>query len=448
MEEDWDIIGFSVLDETIVNDILNMDEAHRLRPHVLILAGGIEAQFNYQTLLDKSACRIVVLGEGEVPLLRLAEGDPWQNIPGIVLKNMAVAMDEELFNEATQTIPWETINYEDYWDVYTEMYGDQWNDDIADQVKTVRIFSRNRCPIGCKYCSSTFQLTLATGGRVPVIGTTDDNLISVIQRVVDSHPETRMIYFTDDDFCINKVKVIEFCKKAIEHNFGDLIFMCFARITDLTEDVIRWMSRANFRKLNIGVESFSQQVLDEVGKRCDVDRVHVVLKLLKENGIRPHFNILLTTPQSRLDDVETTVDHTMSYISDSFYMAGIIAGIEPLKGAEMAEMYCEFKSEVIQIPGTDHYLQRDGVIYGVDPQVREFQIRYAEGLDAEMDEFARENEIRHPFSNNTALGKLLFSKRLIAEIRRDHGVPQATQGEHSNSPVFTGPGDSTRHMLA
>ena len=36
------------------------------------------------------------------------------------------------------------------------------------------------------------------------------------------------------------------------------------------------------QKLNIGVESFSQRVLDEVGKRCDVKEIEPVLKLLKK----------------------------------------------------------------------------------------------------------------------------------------------------------------------
>ena len=75
------------------------------------------------------------------------------------------------------------------------------------------------------------------------------------------------------DFAINKPSVIRFCKQVIEQDFGNLAFMCFARITDLNEEVIQWMSKANFCKLNIGVESFSQRVLNEVGKRCDVKEI-------------------------------------------------------------------------------------------------------------------------------------------------------------------------------
>ena len=110
----------------------------------------------------------------------LADDVPWQNIPGIVVKNLAKPMNQELFNEATCGIEWEKLPYEDYWNVYKKIYGNKWNSDIEKEVNTVRIFSRNRCPIGCKFCSSTAQLTLASGGKVPVISTTESNLISVV----------------------------------------------------------------------------------------------------------------------------------------------------------------------------------------------------------------------------------------------------------------------------
>lgn len=422
LEKEWDIIGFSVLDPTLEQDIQNMYTAQKLRPDALLIAGGIEAQFNYQTLLDKTPCRIVVLGEGEIPLRMLADGEPWEKIPGIVVKNLAVAMTQELFNEATQAIPWETINYEDYWDVYVKFYQDQWSEDIADQVKTVRIFSRNRCPIGCKYCSSTCQLTQATGGKVPVIGVTEDNLISVIERVVKAHPDTRMIYLTDDDFLLDKKSVIRFCKKVVERDFGNLIFMSCSRITDLTDEVMEWLSKANFRKLNIGVESFSQAVLDEIGKKCDVDRIHTVLKRIKDYGIRPYCDIILTTPKSTLEDVESTLDNIMEYMSDDYYMAGIILGIWPLKGTELAEMHWDYRSHVVQIPGTGYYLRRDDYIHAEDPLVREFQRRFTEGIDAAVDQFIKEHNIRHAHGASIALMKCKFAKRLIADIRDEYSV--------------------------
>lgn len=416
---DWDIIGFSLLDETLLEDIKNIYLAKKIRPNALLVAGGVEAQFNYQQILDKTPCKIVILGEGEVPMLMIANEHHYNEIPGIVVKNPAKALSQELFNEATDSIPWEKINYEDYWAVYKEMYGDEWNKEIEDSVNTVRVFSRNRCPIGCKYCSSTFQLTLASEGKVPVISQTEESLIHVIKRIKDSHKDVRMIYLTDDDFIINKRSVIRFCKLVVENKLNDLKYMAFSRITDLNEEVIQWLKKANFVKLNIGVESFSQTVLQEVGKRCPVEEIEPVLSLLKKYDIRPFMNIILTTPESKLEDVELTVEKTLEYIKDPFYMAGIIIGIQPLKGTIFFEEYTNFKSYIADIENSPFKIRRDDYIWANDLRVRKLQEIYLDTQAEFIKNYIKSNNIRHPNQAVLAPAHLLLVKQIIEKLKGD-----------------------------
>ena len=158
-ENAWDLIGFSVLEESLWQDIENMYLARKLCPKATLVAGGIEAQFNYQTILDKTPCRIVILSEGEIPLRMLCDGAPPHTIPGIVFKNAALPLSQEDFNDATNAIDWEQNPYENYWDHYLAKYGDTVTDENLQEIHTARVFSRNRCPIGCKFCSSTNQIT-------------------------------------------------------------------------------------------------------------------------------------------------------------------------------------------------------------------------------------------------------------------------------------------------
>ena len=422
-ERAWDIIGFSCLEDSLENDIRDMYLARQIRPDALIVAGGIEAQFNYQNILDKSPCDVVILGEGEVPLRMIADGEPYQNIPGIVFKNNAVALSQELFNEATELIPWEDLPYERYWDYYAEKYGETISDENLKEIHTVRIFSRKRCPIGCKFCTSTNQLTWGSDGKVPVISASEDNLIGVVERIVKAHPRTRTIYLSDDDFCINKRSVIRFCRKVIERDFGDLSFMCFARITDLNDEVMEWLARANFRRLNIGIESFSQRVLDEIGKRCDTDEIHENLARLKTHGIKPFMNMIMITPKTQLEDIEISVDHCLRYINDPFYSAGINLAVKPLRGSEFFEMYTDYMSEVVPIEGTRHYLKRDEMIWAEDPIVREIQEAYYNRVDAVVTQQIGQDDIRHTTATNLARIKLHFFQRLVDEARKRHGLP-------------------------
>lgn len=423
-EKNWDIIGFSTLDRTLSADIGNMYTAKRLCPNSIIVAGGMGSQFDYQTILDKSPCRIVVLGEGEIPMLMLADGAPLGEIPGIIFRNDAIPLDQKTFCEATNVIKWEDIQYEKYWDFYLEKYGDKRNEQAEKQIHTVRVFSKNRCPFRCNYCSSTNQLTLASGGKpVPIVGLEENNIIDIIERIVKSHPRVRTIYFTDDDFCVNEKRVIDLCKKIIEKKFK-VSFMCLTRISDLNEDIIRWLVKANFRNLNIGVESFSQKVLEEINKRCGQDLIHANLALLKKHNLSAFLNIILITPKCNIDDVEETVDQATHYIKDGFFAAGINLACEPLKGSVFRELSTNFMTDLEQIPGTKFFLKRDKLIYAQDPYVREVQMFYYNHIDEEVDRRVKKQHVVHTSAANLAMIKLEFMKGVIVDIRKKYNLPR------------------------
>lgn len=417
----WDFIGFSVLEETLVNDIQNMHLAHQICPKAKLVAGGIEAQFNYQTVLDKSPCEYVILSEGELALLALVNGEPIENIRGIVFKSNSVPLSQELFNEATATIEWEKNAYEKYWDFYLTKYGDKATPENLQEIFTIRVFSRNRCPIGCKFCSSTNQITWGSGSSVPVISATEETLIDTIIRIKKVHPKVKTIYLTDDDFCIDRRSVIRFCRKAIEQDFGDLSFMCFARASDLTDEMCTWMKKANFRRLNVGIESFSEKVLEEMNKRCDVAKNHAGLAMLKRHDIKPFMNMLLTTPGSDLDDLEVTVDNALLYAADPFFHVGVTLGVKPLKGTDFFEEHVDFLSGLEPIPGTKHFIKRDDLILANDPQVRWLQLKYWNTVDAVIEKNIQMNDVRHTLGANVSLYKLQYVKSLIEESRSRGG---------------------------
>lgn len=423
-EEDWDIIGFSVLDNSLVNDLENMYLAEKLCPKALLVAGGIEAQFNYQAILDKSPCKIVILGEGEVPFLMLANDEPLEKIPGIVARNDAVPFSREAFFEATESIDWEKIPYEKYWDFYVKKYEGQLDKKKSEEIHTIRIFTHNYCPFGCTFCSSTHQLASAAGKLgVPLVDIEANALLDLITRIKKAHPRVKTIYFTDDNFTVNSAKVVKFCQEATKKKLG-LSFICFARVSDLNDEMLSWMSKAKFRLLNIGVESFSQKVLNELNKKYDVSQTEERIRLVKKHGIHPFVSVILITPESTLDDVELTVDRTMKLAEDGTVTASIALAIIPLRGSTMYEKYHDFSTEIINIPGTRHTVKRHYNILANDPHVREAQLRFYGGINKEIEKFINERGISHVPSATQALIRLKFMKQIIAEIRKHHNIPR------------------------
>lgn len=420
-EQKWDIVGFSVLEESLEDDIAAMHLARQTVPTAQLVAGGIEAQYNYQNILDKSPCKIVILGEGERPMLDLAKGKPIHAIKGVVFRNDAVPLSAEEFWEVTEATEYQHIPYEKYWDHYVDMYDDHLSDKNLETIHTVRIFTRNYCPVGCKFCVSTNQLSDAAGlKRVGVVDVIDDRLVDLVGKVIDAQPRVQTIYFTDDDFCLNLNKVRSFCRELIKRNYP-VSYICFARADRLDEETIALMGRAGFRVINTGLESFSEEVWREYGnkytKKGGYKKVVKNIDLFAKYGITLFASVILCSPDSRLDQVEMTVTKLLGYLDGGLLEAGVNVSVQPFKGSYFYENTLDFESEIVPIPGTRFNLRKDYFIRAADAQVRELQYRFLETYPSKVAELHKKGELLHATSSAQARLKLEIILSLIDEIR-------------------------------
>ena len=84
--------------------------------------------------------------------------------------------------------------------------------------------------------------------------------------------------------------------------------------------------------------------------------------ILIENGIRPHITLILATPECNLEDIEITLTKALKYFKLDEVQGSINPGVFPLKGSEFYEQNTNFKSRVIQIPNTEHFIKKDDLI--------------------------------------------------------------------------------------
>ncbi|MDD2733780.1 MAG: radical SAM protein [Desulfuromonadaceae bacterium] len=421
----WDIIGFSVMEETLVEDISNMMMANRLCPDALVIVGGHAAQFDYQTILDKSPARIVVLGEGEIPLLQIANGTPLGDIPGIIVKNKAVPLSQEQFVEATLAIDYEQIPYEIYWDYYVQLYQSnniKITDDISKMIHTIRIFTRNYCPMRCKFCSSTNFLNFASGRKmVPIVDITGKALIDLLKRVIAAHPRVETFYFTDDDFCCKKTALKEFCNLVIKENIT-VTFIAFARIDDLDNETIKLMKKAGFRTLNMGLENTHAEILKEFNKSYTPDVIDSNLELLHTHGIKPATTFILCSPEAKLEWIESNVRKIIDLMEKNYISPGINVCVQPQKGSRFHEEYSEFEAQMLAITGTNHLLKRNHFIKCTDLEAREFQYRFLHHWAQHIDKEAQIGG-SHLNSQTQSAMKLKLILDIIAEIKSERGDP-------------------------
>jgi len=422
-EKSWDIIGFSIYEETMVEDIGNIGMAAKLCPHSLVIAGGPGAQYDYQTVLDKSRARLVILGEGEKPLLALAEGKALEEIPGIIFRNDNLPLTTDEFTQATEAVDYEGIPYEVYWDYYLDLYsqnGGEITELIHQQIHTVRVYARNYCPMGCRFCSSTHFLDDACGRRSALAGISPDRLLRLLQRIVKAHPRVKTVYFTDDDFCSKREDLLEFLGLLISARLP-LTFISFARIDDLDDEVISQMVKAGFRTLNIGIESFRPEILKEYNKKLDLERINRTLEMIRRHGLAPAATFILCSPESKLEWIEQTARRILDEADRHTLQPGVNVTVQPQKGSRFHEEYADIEIQLIPIPGTRHFFKREHFIQCTDLEVREFQFRFLKHWANYMERINSAEGSGHLNSQSQSLLKLKQVLEVIEEIKAERG---------------------------
>jgi radical SAM superfamily enzyme YgiQ (UPF0313 family) len=393
----WDVIGVSTTAMTLRFDLQLVHFARRLAPEATLIAGGMEATFNPGRAFALAPFELVVLGEGEKPLVELAarlrSGADLAGIAGtaVRLKDGGVArfhqnaMTARELRDAIVRTPYEHMPYRSYWQRLEDAYRVGALPVKADrearlaEIRSVRLITLNYCPMGCSFCSSTNFLTEAQGSVARIARLDADECLDMIQRIVAAHPDTRTVIFQDDIFVFTQDRrVLPLCDgivaaKASGDLPADLQFISTNRIDAMTRERLHAMRRAGFRVLGFGVENFSREVLTEFNKGQIYRHIAPTLTQALGLGITPFLDLILTSPQCKLHDLAETVRQAFHWISQGCEV-GMYPYVIPFSGGALArdrslEAHTQF--ETVTVPGTAVSWRQATKILPVDPAVRE-----------------------------------------------------------------------------
>ena len=392
-DKHYDIIGFSITHQTLENDIYFMHACKKYSPKSKLVIGGDEATFNYVKVMDIAPIDYTILGEGENPMkemcLKLKNGsDDLKSVPGLIYRSNGeykrsgpnYAMDSKMFSKTTMHIDWKSIPYERYWNQIESFY----EKPNLNETRTVRVFTTNYCPFDCVFCSSTNFLNAAGGSkdkkRAKVAGLTPEEIIEMLKEVLEAHPTTRNIFINDDDFVLQAVRVKKFCDLVVEAKKKEILpkyltFMCLSRIDDIKEETLLKMAAANFKMVGYGVESFSQNMLDDLNKRIKVEQIEKTITSTLAFGIKPYMNIIVMPPTAKLKDVFITIERCLDFIEKGFEVA-VEPYFIPMAGAVATHSGFEKLTDKILIEGTDKVLIQETVILPSDPEVRKLALGF------------------------------------------------------------------------
>ena len=285
-----DVVCFGVTSMTgpqILHAIQACKVVREERPDLPIIWGGIHSSLLPEQVLQRGLSDVVVIGEGEETFSQLvkvltAKGS-LAEVAGIAYldngKFRATAPRPFVDLDKQPPLSYHLINMDHY---RRKLFG-------ADYVS---LNTSRGCTFRCSFCwDPVFH---GRKWRAMQPGT----VMEQIKRVVRDY-DIRGFLFTDDNFFIDLNRARSILEAVVNSNLGISIGKLQIRantICRMDKEFLELLVRANVKRITVGVESGSQQMLDEIHKDVTIEQVIEANQKLTPYPIVPIFLFMMGLP--------------------------------------------------------------------------------------------------------------------------------------------------------
>ena len=306
--DDSDIYIFWSVNLSIATDVEAQKLIHEVRGNTYCVFLGPAGTYFPKLLID-GAFSIIVRGEPELTCKELVDklsaGEPWQDVKGLFYlatdgTGTVKATAPRPLNSDLDSLPFPAIHFiKNYHFI---------NPKLKVSPYMTMVTSRN-CPFHCIYCvpsSLTFareiEYRAQNGGRKPPVGfRSTENVVKEIEEL--ARGGIKAIGFMDDNFITTPKRLEEICVALRRHG---IVWGCQSRVDAITEEVAKILSESNCKYVDLGIESFNDEILKYIRKGITEEQIYNAIGLLKKYNVPVKLNILIGT--SPIESLETIKD--------------------------------------------------------------------------------------------------------------------------------------------
>ncbi len=296
-----DLVGISIVTPQLQAGVDSAAVVRRASPDAFLVFGGPHATVLPEDTLARTGADVVYSGEADIAFPRLLSGEPPAALPGACLVKDGVVSRNEglLLTEDLDTLPFpdrSIFDMEKYFRTWYSM------DRVDPSLRGTSIMCSRGCPFGCTFCQPT--LSEIFGRRMR--RRSPSNIVDELESLVACYAMTAFM-FEDSTFVLDHEWVHGICDEMLARRLS-LRWCCNVRADLLTEDLLRHMKEAGLAKINIGVESASQRVLDDIyEKGITLAGVERALETAVKLGIRVQGYFMLGAPGETREEMEATI---------------------------------------------------------------------------------------------------------------------------------------------
>jgi len=125
------------------------------------------------------------------------------------------------------------------------------------------------------------------------------------------------IFIKDDTFTINKRRVTQICDEIINRRLG-LDISIRTRVDLIDEEIIKKLKQAGCKRIQYGIESGNQRILDLLKKKITLDQTRKAVKMAKKYNIDTLGEFMIGSPgegeREVFDTVKFAIELDLNYV--------------------------------------------------------------------------------------------------------------------------------------
>lgn len=193
---------------------------------------------------------------------------------------------------------------------------------------SIQIFTGRGCPFRCNFC--VYPQTMhghAFRAR------SAENVVGEFEYIANNFPDVHEVVIEDDTFTAVKKRVLDICRLLKEKGLNKrLKWLCNARV-DLDYETMKAMKEAGCRLIIPGIESGSQQILDNIKKGTKVEQFYSYVANAKKAGLLIHACYMVGNQGETKETMQQTLKLALKLNTDTAQFFPLI----PYPGTEAYE---------------------------------------------------------------------------------------------------------------
>ena len=294
-----DLLCFSVVTDN-VRWALDVAEGIRKKQNIFTVFGGIHASSVPERLIRNAQVDAVCTGEGEEPVVELAErlerDRAYHDVAGLFVKHEGKIYSNPVrpLNQDLDTIPFPDKGlYYDPYPFYQNVY---------------TIIASRGCPYNCSYCNNNVIRRLYRGKGKYLRRRSVSNVVEELKFAKETW-NIRAVDFHDDIFTVDREWLRDLgsnYKKEI-----GLPFKCIAHVEYLDEDLLALLEDMGCRNMQVGVQTYNEKIRKQVlNRHMTNEQLEKALIPVQNTGIGLIADHILALPH---DDEQSQVESARFY---------------------------------------------------------------------------------------------------------------------------------------